>query len=64
MFLFRACPHCYRGDLIVGGEEDESVFPNSPLAWGPQPFKGNVFVSDMNSGLWVLKHDRPEALTP
>ena len=25
MFLFRACPHCSRGDLIVGDEEDESV---------------------------------------
>lgn len=24
MFLFRACPRC-RGDLIVGGEEDESA---------------------------------------
>jgi len=24
MFLFKACPRC-RGDLIVGGEEDESA---------------------------------------
>jgi hypothetical protein len=52
------------GWYVTGGEEDESVVPNSPLAWGPQPFKGNIFLSDMNSGLWVLKHDRPEALTP
>ncbi len=52
------------GWYVTGGEEGESVVPNSPLAWGPQPFKGNIFVSDMNSGLWVLKHDRPEALIP
>ena len=52
------------GWYVTGGEEGEAVVPNSPLAWGPQPFKGNIFVSDMNSGLWVLKHDRPEALTP
>ena len=28
---------------------------NSPMAWGPQPFKGHVFVSDLNSGLWVVR---------
>ena len=52
------------GWYVTGGEEGESVVPNSPLAWGPQPFKGNIFVSDMNSGLWVLRHERPEAPTP
>ncbi len=52
------------GWYITSGEEGEAVVPNSPLAWGPQPFRGNIFVSDMNSGLWVLKHERPEALTP
>lgn len=29
--------------------------PNSPFAWGPQPYKGNIFVSDYNSGLWVIR---------
>jgi len=63
-----------RGDLYAqgrqigwfptSGAEDESLTPNSPLAWGPQPFRGNVFVSDMNSGLWVLQHRRPEPPTP
>ncbi|HUF14064.1 MAG TPA: hypothetical protein VMN78_13250 [Longimicrobiales bacterium] len=28
--------------------------PNSAFAWGPQPYRGNVFVSDYNSGLWVV----------
>lgn len=37
------------------GAEGEAIVPNSPLAWGPQPHKGNVFVSDMNSGLWVIQ---------
>lgn len=25
------------------------------MAWGPQPYKGHVFVSDMNSGLWIVQ---------
>ena len=35
---------------------------NSPMAWGPQPYKGNIFFSDHNSGLWVvrLKQDEKE----
>jgi hypothetical protein len=37
------------------GSEGDAIVPNSPLAWGPQPHKGNVFVSDMNSGLWVVR---------
>ena len=42
------------------GEEGEAIVPNSPLAWGPQPHKGNIFVSDMNSGLWVIQLAPPE----
>jgi len=52
------------GWYVTSGAEEEAIVPNSPLAWGPQPFKGNVFVSDMNSGLWVLEHKRPDPLTP
>ncbi|GMR12888.1 MAG: Ig-like domain-containing protein [Gemmatimonadota bacterium] len=58
-----------RGDLYrqgreigmyrTGAPEGKAVVPNSPMAWGPQVFKDNVFVSDMNSGLWVLKQTRP-----
>ncbi|MTI87009.1 MAG: hypothetical protein FH748_03465 [Balneolaceae bacterium] len=33
----------------------EGRSPNSPMAWGPQPYKDLIFVADMNSGLWALK---------
>lgn len=52
------------GRYLTRGAEDESISPNDPLAWGPQLFKGNVFVTDINSGLWVLKHQRAEELSP
>jgi choice-of-anchor B domain-containing protein len=53
------------GRFRTGGSEDDAIVPNSPMAWGPQPFKGNIFVSDMNSGLWVVKHERrPPTLVP
>ena len=58
-----------RGDLYrqgreigmyrTGAGEGQAIQTNSPNAWGPQVFKGNVFVSDMYSGLWVLKHNQP-----
>ncbi len=63
-----------RGDLYRQGRqigwiptaagEGEAVVPNSPMAWGPQPFKGHIFVSDMNSGLWAVQHERPRPLVP
>jgi hypothetical protein len=28
---------------------------NQPNAWGPQPYKGHVFFSDFNSGLWSVR---------
>ena len=28
---------------------------NAPMAWGPQLYKGNLFFSDFNSGLWSIK---------
>ena len=62
-----------RGDLYeqgreigmyrTGAGEGEAFSPNDPQAWGPQLFKGNVFVSDMNSGLWVLRHGQPRRVT-
>ncbi len=52
------------GWYITSGAEGEAVVPNSPFAWGPQPFRGKIFLSDMNSGLWVFEHERPGALTP
>ncbi len=29
--------------------------PNSVMTWGAQPYKGHVFFSDLNSGLWAVK---------
>ena len=52
------------GRIRTAGAEGEAIVPNAPQAWGPQPFKGNIFVSDMNSGLWVVHHDRAEDLNP
>ena len=51
------------GDLYKQGREVAHYFsadphghvPNAAMAWGPQVFKGNVFFSDMNSGLWIVK---------
>ncbi len=63
-----------RGDLYrqgreigwfhTAGEAGEAINPHQPQAWGPQPFKGSIFVSDNHSGLWVLRHHRPEQLSP
>ena len=52
-----------RGDLYAQGRElgayrtasENAMVPNWPMTWGAQVFKGNVFTSDLNSGLWVLK---------
>jgi hypothetical protein len=51
------------GDLYRQGREigyflaydPEGFTANSPFAWGPQPFKGNIFFSDHNSGLWAVR---------
>ena len=51
------------GDLYRQGREigyflayDPMGFvKNSPFAWGPQPFKGNIFFADHNSGLWAVR---------
>ncbi|SMO91434.1 LVIVD repeat-containing protein [Gracilimonas mengyeensis] len=33
----------------------DAIVPNAPFTWGPQPYKGHIFVSDWNSGIWALK---------
>ncbi len=40
-------------------KDPDGKIPNSPQAWGPQPYKDLIFVSDMNSGLWALKLSPP-----
>ncbi len=44
---------------FLTGEPDptKAAKPNSPMNWGPQLYKGNVFSADMNSGLWVLRYE-------
>lgn len=52
-----------RGDLWRQGREigwfmtgtTGGEAPNATMAWGPQPYEGHLFVSDLNSGLWVLR---------
>ena len=52
-----------RGDLYRQGREiasflphhPDSRIPNAPMVWGPQPYKGNIFLSDLNSGLWAVR---------
>jgi hypothetical protein len=61
-----------RGDLYAQGREidfllttDEyTTVPNWPMAWGAQVFKGNIYTSDLHSGLWVTKLVMPEAPVP
>jgi len=39
----------------------DAIVPNAPFTWGPQPYKGNIFLSDWNSGLWSIKLvDKPQ----
>lgn len=33
----------------------EGPVPNAPFVWGPQPYKGMIYLADYNSGLWVVK---------
>ena len=52
-----------RGDLYRQGreiasflpEDPESFIPNAAMVWGPQPYKGHIFLSDHHSGLWAVK---------
>jgi hypothetical protein len=52
-----------RGDLRAQGREMVAFKPfdpqgyiaNAPMVWGAMPFKGHVFFSDANSGLWAVR---------
>ena len=39
--------------------DPEAYSPNTPFTWGPQPYKGNIFFSDWNSGLWAVRLGGP-----
>ena len=52
-----------RGDLFRQGREIAAlrttdaitVVPEWPMTWGAQLFKGNIYTSDLNSGLWIAR---------
>ena len=48
----------YRQGREIGrfySDDPEGFRSNAPMAWGPQPHKGNIFFVDFNSGLWVVR---------
>ncbi len=62
-----------KGNLFDQGREVAQYFAydpdgfvaNAPFAWGPQPYKGHIFVAEHHSGLWAIKLEPPPAaLTP
>lgn len=52
-----------RGNLYRQGRElavlkttdENSIVPNWGMTWGAQLHKGNIFTSDLNSGLWIAR---------
>ncbi len=58
-----------RGDLYRQGREvaalrttdQDTMVPNWPMLWGAQVFKGRIYSSDFNSGIWItrLVEERP-----
>src|SRR5256885_2031117 len=61
-----------RGDLLRQGREMSWILtadstgsqPHTPFAWGVVVRDGNIFVPDINSGLWVLKLEPKAAPLP
>jgi hypothetical protein len=55
------------GDLYRQGREiamfvpgdPEGFIANAPFVWGPQPYKGHVFFTDWNTGLWAVQLTEP-----
>ena len=61
-----------RGDLYRQGRElavlkttdADAATPNWPMTWGAQVFKGRIYSSDLNSGLWVTQlRERPRPIS-
>jgi hypothetical protein len=44
--------------LFLPSDPDAAI-PNSTFTWGPQPYKGLIFLSDWNSGIWAVKLGDP-----
>jgi len=48
----------YQQDREIGiflPTDPNAVIPNAPFTWGPQPYKGLIYMSDWNSGIWAVK---------
>jgi hypothetical protein len=60
------------GDLYRQGREiaafkpadPNGYVPNSPMVWSAMPFKGNVFLTDTNSGLWSVRIQPRQPVVP
>ncbi len=61
-----------KGNLYEQGREiarflpfdAEGRIPNAPMTWGPQPYKGHIFISDWNSGLWAVELNGADGSEP
>ncbi len=61
-----------KGNLALQGREiahymandPDSFVPNAPFSWGPQLFKGNLFIAEHHSGLWSIKLQPRRVLIP
>ncbi|MGH7538280.1 MAG: Ig-like domain-containing protein [Gemmatimonadales bacterium] len=61
-----------KGDLLRQGREISWILtadstgmqPHTPFAWGAMVRDGNVFVPDINSGLWILRVEPKREVTP
>jgi hypothetical protein len=61
-----------KGDLLRQGREiswmltadSTGVRPHTPFAWGAVVKDGNIYVPDMNSGLWILRLEPRQEITP
>ena len=61
-----------KGNLYYQGREiaqykaydPEGRVANSPMTWGAQPYKGNLFFAEMDSGLWTVRLRPQVMLTP
>jgi hypothetical protein len=61
-----------QGNLYTQGREIAVFKPNDPIGyvhnapttWSAMPFKGNIFLSDANSGLWAVRLAPPQRPVP
>lgn len=61
-----------KGDLLRQGREmswmltadSTGARPHTPFAWGAVVRDGNIFVPDINSGLWILRLEPKREVTP